>query len=368
MDTPAGSVPGRAGRQPPAGGRQLRQPRRQPENGRVRRDRARTTSHTVASEWLLNLRVEGRSPRTLRWYRHHVDAYLGAGGATTLAALTAGELRRYICELQDRGLADNSVRGAFLSLKCMCNWAAREGYPVDAALLRVKTPRVAEKELVTYQEDQVRTVLTAASDGWPKLTVRILIGTGLRISELCDLTVDDFEDDGEAAFLKVRRGKGAKFRRVPVTFRLRRDVVRWINHDRPDCRHQQLLAMRGDEPVSVDTVTRMLARLSDRVGFRVHAHRFRHTFATEYLRNDGSMERLRKILGHSSYQMVLRYVHLRKGDLSKGFEERTLTEAPGWRSCRKWDSAGGLRHADPFVWPPTVVGESVTGKPGLDRP
>jgi Phage integrase, N-terminal SAM-like domain len=98
----------------------------------------------LASEWLLNLRVEGRSPRTLRWYRHHIDAYLGAGGVDDLSSLTAAELRRYVCELQDRGLSDDSVRGAFLSLKCMCNWAAREGYRIDAGLLRVRTPHVGE--------------------------------------------------------------------------------------------------------------------------------------------------------------------------------------------------------------------------------
>jgi integrase/recombinase XerD len=67
----------------------------------------------------------------------------------------------------------------------------------------------------------------------------------------------------------------------------------------------------------------MLRRLSTRVDVAVHAHGFRHTFATEYLRNGGSMERLRNILGHTSYQMVLRYVHLQKGDLSKDFDERS---------------------------------------------
>jgi integrase len=284
------------------------------------RDRA---IEALAREWLVNLRVEGRSSMTLRWYRHHIDAYLAAGGVTLLSRLDAPELRRYICELQDRGLSDNSVRGAFLTLKCMCNWSAREGYAVDAGLLRVKTPRVAEKELATYNEHQLAAVLSQAPPGWPQLAVRILAGTGLRISELCDLGLEDFEDDGEAAFLKVRRGKGAKFRRVPLSHRLRRDVIRWCNHDRPETAHQRLLATRSREGVEVGAVTRMLARLSDRVGFRVHAHRFRHTFATEYLRNDGSMERLRKILGHSSYQMVLRYVHLDRSDLSRDFSQRS---------------------------------------------
>jgi site-specific recombinase XerD len=108
----------------------------------------------VVNEWLLTLKIEGRSPRTLKWYRQQIDMYRRRGGVERLEDLTGGELRRYIGELQDSGRADNTVRGAFLSLKCMCNWAAREGYAVDPALLRVKTPRVAEKELFTYRGDQ----------------------------------------------------------------------------------------------------------------------------------------------------------------------------------------------------------------------
>jgi Phage integrase family len=45
-------------------------------------------------------------------------------------------------------------------------------------------------------------------------------------------------------------------------------------------------------------------------GFRVHAHKFRHTFARTDLRNSGDIERLRKILGHTTYAMVMRYVPL----------------------------------------------------------
>ena len=70
-------------------------------------------------------------------------------------------------------------------------------------------------------------------------------------------------------------------------------------------------------------VQQMLKRLGAKVGTRLHAHGFRHTFATEYLRRNGQTERLRKILGHSSYQMVMRYVHLHKGDLAQDFDERS---------------------------------------------
>ncbi len=82
--------------------------------------------------------------------------------------------------------------------------------------------------------------------------------------------------------------------------------------------------VRADgQPVRLETVAELLKRIRKRVGFRVHAHKFRHTFATAYLRHGGEIERLRRILGHTTYAMVMRYVHLDKGDLYRDFDART---------------------------------------------
>jgi integrase/recombinase XerD len=55
----------------------------------------------------------------------------------------------------------------------------------------------------------------------------------------------------------------------------------------------------------------------------VRAHKLRHTFATEYLRNGGDIERLRRLLGHTTYLMVMGYVHLDKGDLARDINTRS---------------------------------------------
>ena len=82
---------------------------------------------------------------------------------------------------------------------------------------------------------------TAAPEGWPRLAILMLLGTGMRVGELCSLTLEDIEDEGDAAFLKIRRGKGAKFRRAPISRRLRRELVRYLNRVRPDTSTQALL-------------------------------------------------------------------------------------------------------------------------------
>ena len=274
----------------------------------------------LVREWLLDVQVRGCSQRTIAWYAHKMGWYQRYGEAKTLAELTGFEFKRYLAGQQSRGLSDNSVHGHFQVLKAFGNWACREGYPVDAAMLRVRAPKVAQKEMECFTPQQIEIVLREASAGWPRIAVEILLGTGMRVGELCALALEDVEDDGDATFLKIKRGKGGKFRRVPVSRQLRRELVRYVNRLRPECESDRLLVLTDGRPVSVGCVSHLFGRLHHRLGFKVYAHKFRHTFATEYLRRGGEIERLRRILGHTTYVMVMRYVHLDKGDLYRDFE------------------------------------------------
>jgi integrase/recombinase XerD len=277
----------------------------------------------LIQEWVRDLRVMGRSPRTIGWYEQKMASFLKETGLELLEELGAPELKGYLAALQERGLADNTVHGAFQTIKAFANWAAREEYPVDAALLRQRGPKVAQKEMEVYSAAQLNAIFAAMPAGWPLVAVQVLLGTGMRVSELVALDVEDFEDDREQSFLKVRRGKGGKFRRVPISQLLRRELDRYVRRIRPDGTSTKLLLLGDGRPVSLYAVESLFRRAHKRLGFALRAHRFRHTFSTEYLRNGGDMERLRRILGHTTYQMVLRYVHLDRGDLSYGFEERS---------------------------------------------
>jgi hypothetical protein len=107
----------------------------------------------LVEEWLMELRVMGRSPRTIAWYRQKFDWYrLQEGAPVELQDLNGYELKRVLAGLQERGLKPNTVHGFFETMRAFGNWAHREGYPIDASLLRVRPPSVPITELETYSK------------------------------------------------------------------------------------------------------------------------------------------------------------------------------------------------------------------------
>jgi hypothetical protein len=140
----------------------------------------RTAAPPIASlvrEWLAELKVMGRSEQTIKWYRQKMEFYLEhEGGPATLDGLTSGEVKRLLGNLIDRRLAPKTIHGFFEVVRAFANWALREGFPVDPAMVRMRPPK----------------------------------------------------------------GKGAKFRRVPVSVRLRREIDRYVNRYRGEAETKRL--------------------------------------------------------------------------------------------------------------------------------
>jgi len=88
---------------------------------------AATMLEPLVREWLLDLQVLGRSPKTIDWYRKQVHGYFLERSVRTLDQLTAEELKGYLADIQARGLAENTMHGAFQTIKALANWAVREG-------------------------------------------------------------------------------------------------------------------------------------------------------------------------------------------------------------------------------------------------
>jgi site-specific recombinase XerD len=281
----------------------------------------------LVDEYCVALKVAGRSPRTIRWYRDHLAEFIGflerSGEQATLAELRPPVVRRWLMALgahRDKPLAPSSVAGRVRTLRAFGSWLEREFDLPDNPLRGVPVPRVPEQLVRSLREADIRALLAAIEGSEQpdrdRALVLLLLDTGIRLSEAAGLSVGDVDlVEGRCRVM----GKGAKERVVPIGRKARRAVRLMLGRRGKTTAPAPLFVGPDGRPLAPHGIQQVLRRLSARTGLsmRCSPHILRHTFARSFLQNGGDVFSLQRILGHSpsSLQVTRRYVDLLDDDL-----------------------------------------------------
>jgi len=265
-------------------------------------------------------KAEGKSPKTIAWYGDMLKDYIGylerINRQKVLANLDIELVREFTVHEQGRGLSPYTVQGKVRSPKAFSSWLFNEGYTSENILLTLKVPKAPINliEPLTGQEIDKLIIYQnpLTTIGSRNIAIFILLlDSGLRVSELCGLRFDDAHI--EEGYLKVF-GKGSKERIVPIGALSQKMLWRYVFHFRPEpiipSDNYLFLTLDG-KPLVVNAVKLILNRWGKNAGVpRLHAHLCRHTYATNFLcHNCGDVFRLQQILGHTTLEMVRKYVH-----------------------------------------------------------
>lgn len=295
-------------------------------------EKGRTSLERLIKHFESYNRSEGKSPRTvdyytkvLTYYRQYLEAQ---GYSTNLEALTKDVAREFVLHLQTRpkwerhkdgsptnaNLSPVSVQTYVRGIRAFFSWLHREGYTEDNVLASLKLPKAPRKLIEVLSDEEVARIL-ACMDTNTALGCRdmamivVYLDLGLRLSELLGLKIADAHID--QCYLKVM-GKGAKERIVPIGSLAQRILQRYIYHFRPEPLYNDrdyVFLMLDGKPLSANALKLVFTHLARKSGVtRFHAHLCRHTFASRYLANGGNIFFLQQILGHTSLEMVRRYV------------------------------------------------------------
>jgi integrase/recombinase XerD len=163
-----------------------------------------------------------------------------------------------------------------------------------------------------------------------KLILKILLDTGIRAQELCDMQMKHVSLAQKT--IVIPHGKGDKSR--TVHFGNRTAKLMWEHLDqRKGIKPEDFIFTVDDadpRPMTRHALRRLVGRLGDRACIKnVHPHRFRHTFATEYLRNGGQMVALKDLLGHSDFEMVEHYAHFVQADVKR--DHQNASPVDNWK-------------------------------------
>lgn len=212
--------------------------------------------------------------------------------------------------------APSTVWTAWRHLKGLYGWLEAEGDVEVNPMARVPKPIVPPTEVTVLTKAQVQQLLRVVegSDAGlrrDRAIITMMLDTGLRLSEIARLTIDDVASDGSIRVF----GKGRKWRTVALGVTASSALGRWMRH-RPSEETSLWAGRKG--PLSNTGIRKMLKRHGKCAGFHLHPHMLRHTFVDNWLRNGGSEVDLARLCGWTTTRMAKRYAQHRA-------DERALT-------------------------------------------
>ena len=151
--------------------------------------------------------------------------------------------------------------------------------------------------------------------------LELLYGSGLRVSELCNLKFDQI--DFEKQLLRIK-GKGGKERLVPLSRKSIQCLKLWLKNGRPEMlgtkeEHDFIFVNMRCKKITPRDVRRLLDRRSS---VPVNPHALRHTFATHLLDGGADLREVQELLGHSDLSSTQIYTHVSK-DRLKAIHKQT---------------------------------------------
>lgn len=260
-----------------------------------------------------HLKAAGKADRTIDGYsravRYFADWLTSEGIPDTVAALNRRTIEEYLAARSD-DLSTQTLITYVKGVQAFARWAADEEI-IDTPLSGLRLPDAPEIPVPVLTDEELARLLKVCSTKdfagrRDEAMLRVLLDTGVRISELARMTADGLDMENETIPIV---GKGSRPRVVPFGVRTGRALDRYLRFRRGHRYERESglwLGQRGK--LSKDGIDEILRTRARQAGVEdLHAHRLRHTFAHSWLAAGGQERDLMRLAGWRSSEMLRRY-------------------------------------------------------------
>ncbi len=317
--------------------------------------------------YLLDAHARRLSVKTVADYNSTFNKFRAYIGDPLLDSITSDDVRRFLADLGSRvvspagiaprparKLSKKTLRNVHIGLSALWTWAINEGFVTHHIVRAIKAAKPEKPDIKPFSKDDVKAMLKACQRSTPytrpgkrecdhlrptadrdRAMILLLLDTGVRASEICadhnrkapGLLIQDV--DRRNLTITVM-GKGDKERTLPISPRTSKAVWRYLLTRADAALTDPLFTNQRGEALTSSGLLQLIRRLGKRAGIlKAHPHRFRHTFAINFLRNGGNTLELQRLLGHSTLEMVKRYVAIAQVDLEKA--HKRASPVANWR-------------------------------------
>lgn len=283
------------------------------ENAITEKEKGQDNSNDLLELFLSTKRLEGRSDRTLKYYKNTVLNMMKSV-QKPVTAITTDDLRQYLADYQKRPtVCKQSVDNIRRNLSSFFNWLEDENYILKSPVKRIhkiKSPVVVKE---AYSDDEIEKLRYECKEIRDLALVDFLLSTGMRVGELVLLNRSDIDFvERECVVL----GKGDKERVVYFDAKAKLHLQEYLS-TRTDSNPALFVGTRAPyNRLSIGGVEVMIRRLGKITGIeKCHPHKFRRTMATVAIDKGMPIEQVQKLLGHEKIDTTLRYALVKQSNV-----------------------------------------------------
>ncbi len=257
-----------------------------------------------------------------------LDAALLAADATTI--------RRFMAELNTRSYCRSTTARKLATVRSFYKFLVKRSRVSSNPAANIKTPR-QEKKLPKFLEyDQAQRLLnTPPAHTWlgarDRAMMEVLYSTGMRVSELVALNMEDVDFLGEVIHV---RGKGKKERICPIGLTALQNIQNYLEFRSRRMANDStfdskvLFANKHGQRLSDRSVRRKMDKYLIEAGLEpgISPHTLRHSFATHMLNNGADLRSVQELLGHQSLSTTQIYTHITTSRMQEQYENAHLLE------------------------------------------
>ncbi len=260
----------------------------------------------------------------------------GSGTATAapvrdiLVGVTTEDVQRFLGFLRERDYCKSTTARKLATLRSFYKFCMKRGYVQSTPLATIRTPK-QEKRLPKFlTEEEVRKLLDTPDVGTllgarDRAMLETMYATGVRVSELVDLNINDIDFMSEMLHI---RGKGKKERIAPITPTALAWIRRYMDMRRADPRaaafdQQAVFVNKHGQRLSTRSVRRKLDKYLSQCGLdaAISPHTLRHSFATHLLNRGADLRSVQELLGHQSLSTTQIYTHVTTDRMKQAYDQ-----------------------------------------------
>lgn len=214
--------------------------------------------------------------------------------------VTRNEIKHFLATKINEGIAPRTINLMRSALFFYFNEVLNKNFAT------IKVPKIAKSLPIYLTKPEVTNLISNSGSKKSKLIIKLLYSSGLRVSELCKLRIEEIDFNLGKGY--VRGGKGGKDRLFFMGKILAQELKSFIVN-----KEEGFLFLGSSEsPISERNVQKIVSNAAKRAGIqkRVTPHKLRHSFATHLHDSGTSIRTIQELLGHSNLQTTEIYTHV----------------------------------------------------------